>query len=136
MDAVEAENIKLKARIADLEAALEQCNPNLAVVFRLPTALNKLLGLLLSLPNVTSEMVLDRLGIATDAKVAMHRLRKHMAPFGIVIESRRNLGYWIDQDAKAKIRAMLKPASIDWHLDEAEKALTAATEIASTSSVA
>lgn len=100
------------ARVADLETALEQSNSNLAVTFRLPPAMNKLLGLLIALPNVTSEMVHQRLEIATDAKVAVHRLRGLMKPHGIQIHSRRNLGYWIENADKARIRDMLKPAVI------------------------
>lgn len=110
MNGEESEEMQqLRARVADLETALEQSNSNLAVTFRLPPALNKLLGLLLSLPNVTSEMVHQRLEIATDAKVAVHRLRKYMTPHGIDIHSRRNLGYWLEPASKAKIRDMLKP---------------------------
>lgn len=108
----EEEYQRVCARVADLETALEQSNANLAVTFRLPPALNKLLGLLISLPNVTSEMVHQRLEIATDAKVAVHRLRRYMSPHGIQINSRRNLGYWIENADKAKIRAMLKPAVV------------------------
>ncbi len=107
----EEEYQRVLARVADLETALEQSNSNLAVTFRLPPALNKLLGLLLSLPNVTSEMVHQRLEIATDAKVAVHRLRHVMTPHGIKIHSRRNLGYWIENSDKLKIREMLKPVA-------------------------
>ena len=98
------EKAQLRARIRDLEAELGQSNENLAVTFRLTPVLNNLLGLLLSLPNVTSEMIRQRLEIATDAKVAIHRLRRHLEPWKIVIKSRRSLGYWLEDEDKEKIR--------------------------------
>lgn len=98
------EKAQLRARIRDLEAALGQSNENLAVTFRLTPVLNNLLGLLLSLPNVTSEMIRQRLEIATDAKVAIHRLRRHLEPWKIEIKSRRSLGYWLEDEDKEKIR--------------------------------
>lgn len=100
---------QLKARIRDLELALGQGNATLAVTFRLTPVLNNLAGLLLALPVVTPEMIMQRLDIAPDAKVAVHRLRSHMAPwFGEgFIQSKRNVGYWIDAENKAKVKAML-----------------------------
>lgn len=96
----------LRARIRDLEAVLNQNNKTLAVTFKLTPSLNNLFGLLLSLPNVTPEMIQQRLEIATDAKVAIHRLRKHLTEFSIEIKGRRNLGYWLEQVDKDKIRRL------------------------------
>lgn len=107
MKADENENDQLRARIRDLELTLGQSDDNLAVTFRLTPVLNNLLGLLLSLPNVTPEMIRQRLEIAPDAKVAIHRLRKHLEPWDVTIHSRRNVGYWLEPETKAKIRAMV-----------------------------
>jgi hypothetical protein len=65
------------------------------------------LGLLLALPIVTPEMIRQRLEIAPDAKVAIHRLRKHIEPWKIEIGSRRNVGYWLEPEDKAKIKALV-----------------------------
>src|SRR5690349_13239035 len=100
------EKVQLRARIRDLEIALGQSDQNLAVTFRLTPVLNNLFGLLLALPNVTAEMVRQRLEIATDAKVAMHRLREHLKPWGIEIKSRRNLGYWLEDEEKVRVRQL------------------------------
>ena len=100
---------ELRARIRDLEAALKQNDKSLAITFKLPPVLSNLLGLLLSVPIVTPEMVRQRLEITTDAKVAMHRLRNHLKPWDIKIHSRRNIGYWIEADDKHRIKAMLTP---------------------------
>jgi hypothetical protein len=97
----------LKARIRDLELALGQGNANLAITFRLTPVLNNLMGLLVAMPVVTPEMICQRLGIAPDAKVALFRLRKHIAPWEITIHSKRNVGYWIDSTDKAKVKRML-----------------------------
>jgi hypothetical protein len=105
----EAENIQLKARIRDLEAALSQNDHTLALAFALPPRLSDLLGLLLNLPVVTSDMIRQRLEIATDAKVAVHRLRKHVDKFGIKIEGRRGFGYWLTEETKAAIWAAVTP---------------------------
>jgi hypothetical protein len=103
------ETDRLNLRIRDLELALGQGDDNLAVTFRLTPVLNNLMGLLLALPIVTPEMIRQRLEIAPDAKVAIHRLRKHLEPWfeGDVIQSRRNVGYWIEGIDKLKIKALV-----------------------------
>jgi hypothetical protein len=98
---------RLQQRVKDLQIALGQSNENLAVTFKLTPVLNNLMGLLLALPNVTPEMIRQRLEIAPDAKVAIHRLRKHLEPYSIEIKSRRNLGYWLEDETKLRIRRML-----------------------------
>jgi hypothetical protein len=96
----------LQAKISDLKAALKQDDYELLIKFNLTPALNNLLGLLMALDLVTPEMVEQRLEIATAAKVAIHRLRALLKPYGIKIESRRHLGYWLTPETKARIEAM------------------------------
>ena len=98
---------RLQQRVKDLEGALGQNNEILAVTFKLTPVLNNLMGLLLALPNVTPEMIRQRLEIASDAKVGMHRLRKHLEPFGVAIVSRRNLGYWLEDETKLHVRKLV-----------------------------
>lgn len=95
---------QLLARIKDLEAALGQNDATLAASFDLSPKLSDLLGLLLKLRVVTSEVIQQRLGVASDPKVAIHRLRKAMARHGVRIEVRRGFGYWIGEEDKARIR--------------------------------
>jgi hypothetical protein len=66
----------------------------------------KLMGLLLTLPIVTPEVIAQRLGLDIEVRVAMNRLRKDLAKHGLVIESRRKLGYWFTDETKAKIKLM------------------------------
>ena len=97
------------ARIADLEAVLGlHEDSRLEVAFSLSPAISKLLHCLLKTPNVTPEMITSRLGIATDSKVAIHRLRGALKPFGIEVQGKRGLGYWIEAEDKERIWAMAK----------------------------
>lgn len=101
------EKVQLRNRVRDLELALGQRDEGLAATFRLTPVLNNLMGLLLTVPVVTPEMIRQRLEIAPDAKVAAHRLRKQLEPFEIKIHSRRNVGYWLEDADKARIRGMV-----------------------------
>jgi hypothetical protein len=98
---------QLRTRVRDLELALGQRDDSLSATFRLTPVLNNLMGLLLSVPAVTPEMIRQRLEIAPDAKVAMHRLRKHMKDWDIEIHSRRNVGYWLEDEDKTRIRGLI-----------------------------
>jgi hypothetical protein len=107
------------ARIADLEAALGFGQDNLGVAFKLSGTMSNLLGCLLKTPNVTPDMIMVRLQIATDAKVAINRLRNSIKEFGLVredgssiIQSRRGLGYWIDPADKARVQDVTRQGII------------------------
>jgi hypothetical protein len=78
--------------------------------FRLPRSLAKLLKLLWRERVVTPPMVILKYNIATDAKVAMHRLRQRMRQHGITIHSQREAGYWLSDEDKAKIAEFCRPA--------------------------
>jgi protoheme ferro-lyase len=56
-------------------------------------------------------MIQQRLEIATDSKVAIHRLRQHMKPYGVAIQSKRCLGYWLEPETKQLIRDQITPAA-------------------------
>jgi hypothetical protein len=103
----DAEVADLRSQIKDLEDILGLHEHHLGTAFRLPAALTKLMGLLMAQPTVTPEMVSQRLRIATDAKVAFHRLRHMLEPYGIEVQSKRSLGYWFDDETKAKIRRIV-----------------------------
>ncbi len=102
----DTEEAALRARVKDLEAILGQNDKLLVVTFRLPPVLANILGLLMSQSLVTSEMLEDRLNVR-DAKAAMHRLRKALMPWGVVIDSGRHIGYWIEPEVKKEIDLLL-----------------------------
>ena len=101
----------LRERVRMLEASLGLPEDTLPNRFALPPALQKILGLLMSLPTVTAEMIEERLGIATPAKVAVFRLRRKLKPYGIEIQSKYAVGYWLDPDTKEKVSALITAES-------------------------
>jgi hypothetical protein len=110
----------LKSRVRDLEAVLNQNNVDIALAFRLTPALANLLGLLLAVPLVTPDAIQHRLEIATDPKVAIHRLRNmlkpwapklNVAPSEVLIQGRRHVGYWIEPNVKERMKAFVGAAA-------------------------
>lgn len=97
----------LRSRVAELEKLLNQKNSDLSSVFRMPPALSDLLGLLLAMPTINAEIVQEKVGISSDIKVTMHRLRKELAPFQIKVKSRRHAGYWLEDQDKERIKQMV-----------------------------
>jgi hypothetical protein len=113
------EVVTLQERIKDLEEALGQNNRDLAVTFHLTPSLNNLMGLLLSVRSINAVMVRQRLEITTDPKVAIWRLRQHLDRWAdknnqprIDIKSKRTLGYWLEPEEKARIKALMARCDI------------------------
>lgn len=107
----ETQIANLKERVRLLEAALGQNDPKLHATFQLPKSLQNLLGLLIAVPNVTPDMIVDA-RVASNARVAMHRLRTALKPHDIPIRQRRALGWWLDAETKNKIKVLLAPATV------------------------
>ncbi len=105
----DASRVALEEEIKNLKAALRQNDNALLVTFRLTPKLTNLLGLLIATDLVTQDMIQDRLRIATEAKVAIHRLRTALLPWAIRILSRRNTGWWLDKASKQRIEELLSP---------------------------
>ncbi len=77
----------------------------LVEVFKLTPALLNLLCLLLARPAVTYREINAALKIKAPT-VAVHRLRAQLDPHKIPIESKRHVGYWLSDKAKAKVIAV------------------------------
>lgn len=103
---VDQEIMQLRARVADLEAALNLNNITLQSAFKLTPTMSALLGLLVSLPVVTDEIIKQRLKLAADSKVLVYRLRKALEPHEIEIFSRRGTGWYLNDDARAVLQAV------------------------------
>lgn len=96
----------LLQKIAKLEAALGTSETKALIsAYRLPASLAELLSLLLNQPFVTVEVIENHLKVSKDLKVAVFRLRRELAPYGIEIMSRRYTGYWLEEETKERIRA-------------------------------
>lgn len=94
----------LRSRVAELEAALGLKNETITSRYKLTPAMSSLLGLLVEMPIVTEEAIKEQVRIAADAKVAVYRLRRQLAPYGIEIHSRRGSGWYLDNVTKDSIR--------------------------------
>lgn len=106
-DATTAQIEELEAKVRELEKVLGVKDDDLLVTFKLSPTLNAIFGLMLSQKLVTADMIERRLAIASEAKVAVHRLRTSLKHWEIGIESKRNLGYWLTAQTKEKVRQLV-----------------------------
>ena len=109
----------LRARVSELEQVLNLTNSDkMATVFKLPPKLRSLFDLLMALDVVSADLIHRKLLIDTDAKVTVHRLRLHLDPWKLKIQSRRHIGYWFDEETKAKINKLVDDYQDDPPLHE------------------
>lgn len=101
----------LRARVATLESLLLQKNDRLQGAFKMPPMLTNLLGLLVSVPYVNTEIAEAQIGIVSNLKVTMHRLRMELKAHNIEVHSRKYAGYWLSDEDKARIREMIADKS-------------------------
>jgi hypothetical protein len=50
--------------------------------------------------RITGDAIENEHKIVTDAKVLIHKIRRRLAPYGITIHSRRDVGYWVDDASR------------------------------------
>jgi len=103
----ERENIILKARVRQLQKALMQDDRHLQHVFTLPPRLADFLGLLVAKEFVSRDLLQYEMNIVADAQVAVWRLRKLLTPQGIIVRTRRGLGWYLDDDTKKRVAEMM-----------------------------
>jgi DNA-binding response OmpR family regulator len=72
-------------------------------MYNLPARQAELLHLLLNNRYVSSTMIEIQFKIYTDAKVAVHKLRRLLSPFQITIEVMRGAGYYLTDDDRRKM---------------------------------
>jgi len=82
----------------------------LKAAFHLPPALNSVLTLLMAVPILTPELIEEHVELNYNYRVAMHRLRAALAPYGIEIRSRRMTGYWLEEEDREKIKQRVRAA--------------------------
>lgn len=80
---------------------------NLARQYKLSRQTAMMLALLVVSPQVTSTMMLNKFG-GTDHKVLVARLRAKLrkADQGIVVRNIYHLGYYLDDDVRARLRVI------------------------------
>jgi NADPH-dependent ferric siderophore reductase len=79
----------------------------LRLAYRLPPKYAEVTKLLHDQQVVTTKEIL---AVAKGSKVVIHHIRRALKGYGIDIRSRRTLGYWMDDDSKARLRAHLDTA--------------------------
>lgn len=79
----------------------------LQIRFELPVHLAEILLALLKNKVVTVDM-LEGGGVTKHAKVGVHRLRARLEENGLEIKSRREVGYWLEDDARKSILAQMR----------------------------
>ena len=76
--------------------------------FRLSPFLLRLLVLLDQEDYVAPDAIKDALGFTSDPRIAILRLRRKMAPWGLKIGVARGSGYYIAPEEKQRLRAIVK----------------------------
>jgi hypothetical protein len=102
---------ELRARISELEATLYAKRNDVGDFFKLSKVKTHIITLLMMSKSIDKTMVEETLNIVTDLKVAICTLRKELQPWGIEIYSKRGHGYWLDDETKARINAMVADAA-------------------------
>lgn len=107
----DAEIARLRERVQKLERIIG-ITYSIRSRLRLTKQQDALVNLLVSVPMVTTDMVTE-LQLSDDVKMAMYRLRSHLANFGLPLLVRRGTGWYFDDETKAKILEMATPPSND-----------------------
>lgn len=85
----------------------------LQIHYDLSPSLAKILLLLVKNKVVTARMIEVEHRLTKDAKVALHRLRRRLEGVDIEIKSRRDVGYWLDDEARRNIHIVMKRAQME-----------------------
>lgn len=85
----------------------DELTVGLRLVFHLTPQETNLMLLLMTMKYVSPELIYERLNVATEVRVAMYRLRKALTKKGIDIESKRSFGYWLSDESKEKVHAII-----------------------------
>lgn len=79
---------------------------DLQVAFEISQQLAKILMLLYEEKVVTSKQIENDVRLSRDGKIAMHRLRRRLEPYKVVITSQRDVGYWLDAENKDRVKEL------------------------------
>lgn len=71
-----------------------------------------LLKLLLDNDIVSVEMMEDKYGVATMARVLVYRIRSRLKSHGVTVKSTHGAGYWMSPEDKAKVLELISESSL------------------------
>jgi hypothetical protein len=96
------------AYIKELEGQLQiHGHEQYIMPFKLTQQQAKLLALLMEVPVASADVLSRKVKMSTEAKVAVHRLRKRMDEYGVKVSAKRFYGFWLEPDQKAKVRELM-----------------------------
>lgn len=75
--------------------------------FRLTKTLAQLFIHLMEEKTITARQIENDFKIATDGKIAIHRLRRRLEGTSIEIKSMRDVGYWFEPSMKEHIQELV-----------------------------
>lgn len=96
----------LKARIAELENALQLKDVSLQNILKLSGAMNWLVNMLLTVPALAPETISKASGLLSDPKMLVYRTNRRLAAHGVSIKSRRDVGYFFDEADRQKLATL------------------------------
>jgi hypothetical protein len=82
---------------------------DLQITFSMSKSMATVVKLMCDDGRITADAIENKHKIVTDAAVLIHKIRRQLAPFGITIHSRRDVGYWMDDASKAILLKAIGP---------------------------
>ena len=98
----------LRTQVQRLRAARGDGSDELWETFRLSPFLLRLLVLLERSEYVSPDAIAKELGFNSDPRIAVLRLRRKVAPWGVKIEVARGLGYYLSPEEKKRLRSIVR----------------------------
>ena len=116
LDAVNAENDMLRERIAALEGVLFAAHQDVPVQWNLTPSERRVFGVLLSRAVATKDAIMlalygDRIDEGAEPKIAdvfICKMRKKLAPWGVMIRTLRAEGWALDERSRAALKQETK----------------------------
>lgn len=90
-----------------MSEVVETDHENYIQPFELTQQQAKLLALLMEVQVASADTIHKRVGMATEAKVAIHRLRQRLKKFDVNISAMRFRGFWITAEDKEKVKSVM-----------------------------
>jgi hypothetical protein len=95
---------------------------DLQITFSMSKSMATVVKLMCDDGRITADAIENKHKIVTDAAVLIHKIRRQLAPFGITVHSRRDVGYWIDDSSKAVLLKAIGHEAPAGHAGEVEDA--------------
>lgn len=81
--------------------------------YSLSPTMAQLLEMLALNQAVTAHAMREQLGDTTAVKVHVHRMRKRLEKFGIMVNSQYGIGYWMSKEDRERVLEDMKPDQLE-----------------------